>query len=230
MRKGKSIIKTILIWFLLFYVGYTVYQTGIIQKYIFKQSVNSLEYQKIKSQLNEYKKADADQKSEDERLRNILMMNTINSEIRKNTKLQLCEGDKTQQVPIKKDAFIKWFDNTLHAEIPYTYRIILDTQYIKATKIENNTVTYEINIRDKFEIVTELHADKLKFAKDNKYCTVKFYESDIQKLLQKSQKVIIEQVAGNKEIFNIAVEGLEEYLKSEAQVFGCTAEIIYQDW
>jgi hypothetical protein len=230
MRKGKSIFKTILILILLFCVGYTLYESGIVSKYILKTSVNSIEYQKMKSQLNEYKKTEADQKAEEERLRNILMMNTINSEIRKNTKLQLCEGDKTQQVPIKKDAFIKWFDNTLHAEIPYTYRIILNTSNIKASKVENNTVTYEVSIRDKFEIVSELHADKLKFTKDNKYCTVKFYEDDIQNLLKQSQEVIIKQVADDKEIFNAAIEGLEEYLNSQAEVLGYKAEIIYEDW
>jgi hypothetical protein len=230
----KRVLKTILIWFLLICVGFTIYKTGIIQsianKYIFKGQTNSLEVQKLQLQLDEYKKQEADQKKEEKRLKNIIIANTINSEIRKEFKHQLCEGDKTHQVPVDKRGFISWFDNTLHAEIPYTYHIMLNTTYINVAKVENNCVTYEVSIKDKFEIITELHAEKLKFTKDNKYCTVKFYENDIQQLLQQSQEVIIKQVADDKEIFDAAVNGLEEYLKGETQIFGYTAEIEYIDW
>jgi hypothetical protein len=228
MRKSNLLFKL----FLLTCVGVAIWYFDLIPtitttiKLLKTQKVQTaVTTQKLQSELDKYKEQERKQKAEEERLKNITITKTINSEIKRNLGLKLVEGTSTYQMPFDKQGFISWFNNTLHLEIPYTYLVILDNSNIEVVDTENNVVTFEVSLALDYKIA--LNAQELKQQREKKF-GVGFSEKDLQSALQIAETKVLEDINSNEEIQSAALQTLEEYLNNLAKMKGCTAEIIYE--
>lgn len=227
----RRFFKRLLILILLGCLGFTIFKLNLIpalSKTVNKTFNKNAEIKRLEENLNKYQQKEKNREAEEERLKNIQVTNTINSEIRKTVKLQLLEGDKVHQVAQRKDALISWCDNTLYIELPYTYSIMINAERIKVIKVKNKTVYYEIVSTDGYEIYLQLHANKIKMTTDNKLITVGFNEKDMDFILKQAEKDIIEQIQNDEELYYEAQASLEDYLHRLSECYGYKTVIEYK--
>jgi hypothetical protein len=221
MKKFLKILIGMLVLIVIFIGIYIAGQYNLFNKSPTKAVTNTVD----KIQLEAYKEQDLKQQMENERLKNIITQNLIDAELHKSDKHVLLETNAKWQGVIPKDAFISWFDNNLHLEIPYTVQIQYDTTNIEVADIDSNTAYINANIANQFKIVVILDGKNIKQAKDKTWFAVDFSSEDLAKILKVVQSEVEEKYANDENAYNQCVEGLQEYIFSIGKMFGREVKI-----
>ena len=137
----------------------------------------------------------------------------IQNNIRKIGKLTSLEGQYKYFSQITDKGFLNLTLREMTLDFTYSFGIGMSMEYIKINKIEGKTVYIHIP-KNRMQLQYIQMSPDSRIVGDKKMFLVsQFKPSDVEVLIEQSQQNVVNTIGADKEIFNKALENLQDELK-----------------
>lgn len=148
-------------------------------------------------------------------------------EISKTQKMSVCEGKITYENVIPKQGFVRWFNNQLNVELPFTYRFFYNAKNIEIVYVDKTIVKARLpDDKDCFELIVALDINNIKQLKDKESFAVDFNSVEFQNILKVAQEDTKKYIYDNDIGLEIGRESIREFVINICIKFGFTVEFV----